>query len=71
MPKSGSSSMSHDKNRPVKGRRDGIVTGNEGAKGGPNVHKSGSPTDDGYTSRGQMPLHGGGLHKREVSGGEA
>ena len=62
--------LSKDMNRPVKGRRDGVVTGNEGAMGGPNRHQSGNPTEDGYTKKGSFPLHGSDLHKREISGGE-
>lgn len=65
------SGLSKDRNIPVKGRRDGIVTGNEGAKGGPGVHYSGNATSDGYTKKGSFPLHGGSLGKREISGGEA
>lgn len=66
----GNKSLCHDKNIPVKGRRDGVVTGNEGAVGGPNAHQSGTPTEDGYTKKGSMPLHGSGMHQREISGGE-
>jgi hypothetical protein len=34
------------------------------------VHQSGTAAEDGYTKKGTMPLHGGGLHQREISGGE-
>jgi hypothetical protein len=69
--KYGSSGLSHDKNRPVKGRRDGVVTGNEGAVGGPDVCYSGIPAQDGYTRKKVFPLSGSGeLGKREISGGE-
>lgn len=66
----GDKSLCHDRDIPVKGRRDGVVTGNEGAKGGPNAHQSGNATEDGYTKRGSFPIHGGALTKREISGGE-
>ena len=62
--------LSSDMDCPVSGRRDGVVTGGEGAKGGPNVHQSGNPSSDGYTKRGTMPLHGSAMHQREISGGE-
>ena len=62
--------LSKDMNRPVKGKRDGVVTGNEGAKGGPDVCYTGVPSTDGYTQKHKFPLHGGSLTKREISGGE-
>lgn len=62
--------LSKDRNIPVKGKRDGVVTGNEGAKGGPDVCYTGNASEDGYTRKHTFPVHGGSLGKREISGGE-
>lgn len=62
--------MSKDMDRPVKGKRDGVVTGNEGAKGGPDACYSGVPSTDGYTKKWGAPLHSPEMTKHFKSGGE-